>query len=76
MPIHPSVTWRGHWPSPPAVNHGVVPPLVAGVALVAAAEVVARREAGAGAAHDRHPDVVVDVGPAQRVDQAAPQRRG
>ena len=40
-------------------------------ALVAAAQVVAGREAGAGAADDRDPDVVVVVGLLQRGDQLA-----
>ena len=44
------------------------------VALVAAAEVVAGREARAGAADDRHVDVVVEVGGLERLDELTAER--
>ena len=68
MLIQPSVTWRGHCPSPPG---GVVGQLQA---LVAATEVVAGREARAGAPHDADPDLGVGVGLPQGVDDLAAQR--
>ena len=43
-------------------------------ALVPAAQVVAGREAGAGASHDRHPHLVVEVVGLERVDEVAAQR--